>query len=159
MQQQFCCPQCSSPVIYNSKFCSHCGLQLTWQYPTQPITDPGKPVHSFNINITGESFQNEDGSSRQEILKRCKIGEPIQLIHSPHPKDKYAVRVYRMNGEQIGYIPKYTSIEFATIIQRGIKQDVEISEIKYGDYIGCWLKVTRYKDDLTWNEKTKLRKL
>lgn len=119
----------------------------------QQISHP--KIRSFNIGITGESFFNEDGSNRQEILRRCKVGEQLHLIHEPIPQDINAVKVCRMNGEQIGYIPQYASAEFATIIQRNIKQDIEISEIKSGQYIGCRLKVTRYDDDLSWNEKHK----
>lgn len=119
-----------------------------------PKTEP----RSFEIGITGESFPNDDGTSRQEILRRCRVGELVILIHVPCSQDIYAVKVCRSNGEQIGWIPQWASAEFAEFIKRNIRQDAEIAKILPGQYIGCRLKITRH-DDLSWNEKAALRRL
>lgn len=67
-------------------------------------TPPGH--RSFVLAVHGESYVNDDGSSRQAILRRCKSGEAISLIPQPdNPFDNLAVRVCRQNGEQIGFLP------------------------------------------------------
>lgn len=149
------CCRCKHDLLYGTSPCPNCKCELGWVGKTIDLIP--YPIRSFTIGIKGESFVNEDGTRRQDIIRRCKVGEPINLIHEPHPKDKNAIKVCRLNGEQIGWIPKTSSAEFAAIIKRGIKQDVRISEIKDGEYTGCWLKITRYEDDLTWNEKTALK--
>jgi hypothetical protein len=138
------CPICKNDLPYGTSPCPGCKSELGWIGQT----DIPYLIRSFTIEVKGESYTNDDGTQRQDIIRHCKIGEPIKLVHEPHPKDKNAVKVCRLNGEQLGYIPKYASAEFAEIIKRGIKQDVKIAEIKDGEYTGCWLKITRYNGDL-----------
>jgi len=58
------------------------------------------------IHITGTSFKNASGSSRQLYLSKCEPGDPVRLLREPdnahHP---YAVKVHTSIG-QIGYIPR-----------------------------------------------------
>ena len=62
---------------------------------------------TFSINVVGVTHKNSDGSDRQSILAKCKIGEPIKIVREPdNPFDKSAVALFRKNGEQIGYLPK-----------------------------------------------------
>jgi hypothetical protein len=62
-----------------------------------------KKIHA---KIAGVSFTNDDGSSRQEILSRCGTGEPVWLQRdSDNRYDKRAVKVVRLNGEQLGFLP------------------------------------------------------
>jgi hypothetical protein len=151
------CPTCKNDLPFGTRPCPKCKSELGWTGKTIDSIPYFIETRTFTIEVKGESFRNDDGTSRQDIIRHCKIGEPIKLIHEPHPKDKNAVKVCRLNGEQLGYIPKTASAEFATVIKRGIKQDVVISEIKDGEYTGCWLKITRYEDDPTWNEKVALK--
>jgi hypothetical protein len=70
--------------------------------PPQPETG-----RTFRSAVAGESYRNGDGSSRQEILRRCRTGEEILLVPEPdNPHDSDAVKVQRHNGEQIGYLPR-----------------------------------------------------
>jgi hypothetical protein len=149
------CPICKNDLPYNISPCPKCKSELGWK--GQTIDSIPYFIRTFTIEVKGESLRNDDGTSRQNIIRRCQVGESIKLVHEPHPKDKNAVKICRLNGEQLGYIPKIASAEFATVIKRGIKQDVVVSEIKDGEYTGCWLKVTRYSDDLSWNEKVALK--
>jgi len=155
MDQWYNCPQCGKLIQYGQPQCFNCKGQISW-----PGAQLLQPVRSFTIGIVGESFNNDDGSNRQEILRDCKPGETIILKHIPHPKDKNAVAVFRANGEQIGYMSKNVSAEFASVLDRKIRQSVEIASIILGNkkLLGCRLKITRYSDDLTWNEKQQLAK-
>jgi len=51
------------------------------------------------------SFTNPDGTDRQSILGRCRVGEHLTLVPEPeNPRDPNAIRVQRASGEQLGYI-------------------------------------------------------
>lgn len=64
-------------------------------------------VTHFIATVAGASHPNRNGSSRQEIVQRCKLGERLYLIHEIGNRyDKHATRVVRQNGEQVGYVPK-----------------------------------------------------
>lgn len=64
-----------------------------------------EPLELIETRVAGVTFENDNGTSRQEILQRCTPGETIVLEHWPMPEDEYAVKVLRENGEQLGYIP------------------------------------------------------
>jgi hypothetical protein len=62
---------------------------------------------SFRLGVAGESYDNPDGTSRQSIIRRCRVGEPVQLIPDlDNQHDMLAVKVCRQSGEQIGYLPR-----------------------------------------------------
>jgi hypothetical protein len=62
----------------------------------------------FICAVVGESFPNDDGSSRQEIIQRCLEGEWLLLVPEPNnPFDPNAIAVRRAsNREQIGYLKR-----------------------------------------------------
>ena len=63
--------------------------------------------HNFN-KVAGVTFPNDDGSERQEIIRRCKTGETLVLRHDPdNAYSDFAVQVLRQNGEQLGHAPEY----------------------------------------------------
>ena len=60
------------------------------------------------MSVAGVSYDNDDGSSRQTIISRCKPGETLMLIREPDNKfDAGAIKVTRRNGQQIGYVPAH----------------------------------------------------
>jgi hypothetical protein len=60
----------------------------------------------FYMQVHGIFHKNDDGSSRQKIIKSCTVGEEIDLIPEPENSfDTDAVKVCRKNGEQLGYLP------------------------------------------------------
>jgi HIRAN domain-containing protein len=103
-------------VLFIVAFADTRGLTSGWRNARSRIVRPRqsqRPLpqsHSgriFRSAVAGESFRNDDGSSRQEILRRCRIGEEILLVPEPDsPHDSVAVKVQRRNGEQIGYLPR-----------------------------------------------------
>ena len=63
--------------------------------------------HNF-AKVAGVTFPNDDGSERQEIIRRCKAGEHLILRHQPdNAYSEFAVQVLRKNGQQIGHAPEY----------------------------------------------------
>ena len=58
------------------------------------------------VGVRGESFPNEDGSSRQDIIHTLRVGMLMQLVADPLNRvDRYAVKVLTTEGRQIGFLP------------------------------------------------------
>ena len=93
---------------------------------------------SFFTKIAGVTFRNPDGSSRQRIIKECRVGEALLLIREPdNPIDKFAVKVVRGNGQQLGYLGRNIAREgdrsgIAYRMDRGDKYLCRISDITGG---------------------------
>ena len=63
-------------------------------------------LKTINSRLAGVSFTNSDGSARQTIIARCQPKELLRLEREPgNAFDNRAVRVLRLNGEQLGYLP------------------------------------------------------
>ncbi len=66
-----------------------------------------KGLQAYFCSVAGESFDNDDGSSRQAILRSCRAGDGVTIEHEPHnPYDKYALRVLVDGRGQVGHIPR-----------------------------------------------------
>jgi hypothetical protein len=77
-------------------------------------------INDFRLRLVGERFDNEDGSSRQEELARCAVGEPVELIREPsNPHDPSAVAVYSCRRVQIGYVGADRSAWIGSKMDRG----------------------------------------
>jgi hypothetical protein len=55
----------------------------------------------------GRAFRTVVAGARQRIIRKCSIGERLQLVPEPgNPSDKRTVGVFRQSGEQVGYLPR-----------------------------------------------------
>jgi len=62
---------------------------------------------TFRTEIAGISHNNINGTSRQEILRKCTVGESLVLQRDyGNTFDEYAIAVLRKTGEQIGFVPR-----------------------------------------------------
>lgn len=74
----------------------------------------------YPTKVTGVTYKNDDGSSRQTILGKCSNGETVDLIREPNnPHDRNAVKVCRKSGEQLGYVAR----DSAEMVQRAIVEE------------------------------------
>jgi hypothetical protein len=65
------------------------------------------PVRHFYTSVVGVTFDNDDGSSRQEILATCSSFQTLLLKHEEdNPCDPNAIGVYTEDGRQIGHLSK-----------------------------------------------------
>ena len=79
-------------------------------------------IQNVKINIVGVTFKNDDGTSRQDIIKKLDNNSIIFLEREPNNKyDKNAIKVCSLLG-QIGYIGK----DYAEIISKMIDNDNKI---------------------------------
>lgn len=62
-------------------------------------------VTSFFTKVAGVTFEG-----RQRAVARCSEGERLTLIRDPNnPHDNGAIKVVRLNGQELGYIPAHVS--------------------------------------------------
>ena len=63
------------------------------------------PNSDRTLNIVGEGVPNPDGGQRQAEIKRCQVGEPVELRRETGKRyDAHAVAVISCRGIQIGYL-------------------------------------------------------
>lgn len=90
--------------------------------------------HAF-AKVAGVTFQNEDGTERQEVLKRCK---PLEKLYLQHDEDNaysvFATKVLRANSDQIGYVPEYLAERVVDKYQDGYRVIGVLLEITGGTY-------------------------
>ena len=83
----------------------------------------------FLSSVAGEAHQNPDGTWRQDIIRRCATGDPVELVPEPeNPYDQHAVKVEHRLG-LIGYIPSASARRFAREIDNGYIVTSSIHEI------------------------------
>lgn len=143
------CQKCGTELSEGDNFCTKCGAPA----PTEPAPpQPAKPIMPFNefqTNIAGVTFNNENGTSRQVIIRLCKVGDLLILKHEPVEQDENAIKVFRMNGDQLGFLPKGYAPEVAYALDQGEAFHVIVEEktrfagtdgkMKWG----CRIKVTK----------------
>jgi hypothetical protein len=96
------------------------------QHP-RDVSSDGNRV--FYKQVHGISFKNDDGSSRQKIIKDCYEGEELVLIPEPDNRfDPGAVKICRKNGEQLGYWPSEGG-RLADDLAKGWTYRVTVDEI------------------------------
>jgi hypothetical protein len=62
-------------------------------------------LRNYFTKVVGVSRVNRDGTSRQEIIARCRQWEEVRFVPEvDNPVDANAIAVVRANGEQIGYL-------------------------------------------------------
>ena len=87
-------------------------------------------LEHFFGRVAGESHRNADGSDRQAIIPRCRVGDLLVLEHEPdNPHDINAIRVLRQNGEQIGYLEREFAGEVVSRSAKGGKYHAVIAGI------------------------------
>lgn len=103
--------------------------------------------NQMEISVAGLSHLNSDGTSRQNYLLFCKVGQEMMLVRDGrNPYDPYAVKVCNENGQQIGFIPQVMTRDFAPRLDRGEGYSVVIKEITDPDEKGF----KRCKIDFEW---------
>ena len=71
---------------------------------SKPEVEEEASDNVFFAKVHGVSYKHDDGSSRQKIISRCKVGEELDIIPEPTNRhDPGAMKVCRKNGEQLGY--------------------------------------------------------
>lgn len=90
-------------------------------------------IRHYHTKVVGVTFENEDGSDRQEIIAQCTLLEKLRLEydenHRKHPK---AIRVHRENGDQLGYLNSELAEEILQKAKMGYAFLVQIKNLTGG---------------------------
>jgi hypothetical protein len=90
--------------------------------------------HIFT-KVSGVSFPNDDGIERQEIIRHCRRGEVLRLIHDPTNRySPFAIKVLRQTGQQIGHIPEQWAEQVCELMQDGCDVSAQITNVTGGTY-------------------------
>jgi len=123
--------------------------------------------NTFLVGVRGESFDNSDGTNRQEIIRKLKLGQPVNLTADPmNIHDRHAVAVFSVDNKQIGFLP--SDARDSSSILRGEPLEAKIYKLTGGTnwfsrtilrkkYIGVVIKLT--KSALNLERFDKLRKI
>ncbi len=101
----------------------------------------------FYSKVVGVTFKNSDGSDRQKIISKCKVGDDI--IFKPVPTKQYpdAIGVFTTKGKQIGHVKADLALELKEKYPTHPMQ-VTIANITGGNdgtNYGCNLHIIIYK--------------
>ena len=87
--------------------------------------------NDFSLPACGERHDNEDGSSRQDELRRCSPGEMLHLLREPdNEHDHMAVAVVTMRGVRVGYLARDRAQWIGSKIDRGYDVRAIVERIK-----------------------------
>ena len=76
-------------------------------------------MRHFFAHVAGESFRNDDGTDRQAIIARCRVGDWLFLVPEPdNAHDDNAIRVLTESGQQIGYVERGMAARLAGDVER-----------------------------------------
>jgi len=111
----------------------------------EPPSDGAPSTRVFVAAVVGESFRNNDGTSRQEIIRSCRIGDALRLIPEPtNPADPNAVAVHAPGG-QIGYLRREVAARLNKQIRDRATASAVIMDIRGGEdvpFLGVFVEVT-----------------
>jgi hypothetical protein len=106
---------------------------------------------SFFTKIAGVTHRNKDRKSRQRLIAQCQIGEELVLEREPdNPVDPNAIRVLRVTGEQLGYIPAHVAASgLARDLDRGERPKCRIVDLTGGDGLtrGVNIEIGEWPED------------
>jgi hypothetical protein len=103
-----------------------------WRCVESPEVSCARPK-SFFTTVAGVTFEG-----RQRIVARCSVGERLILVRDPGNRyDNGAIKVMRLNGEQLGFVPAHVSrggdsSGLAHRMDQGEKYQCKISDLTGG---------------------------
>ena len=126
------CPVCEKSfhqtlawlVKHSEAICPHCdsSYKVVISDPEEAEGIVAAAGSSFFTKIAGVTHRNKGGKSRQRLIAQCRVGEELVLEREPdNPVDQDAIRVLRVTGEQLGYIP-------AHVAASGLAKDLDRGE-------------------------------
>lgn len=93
-------------------------------------------INDLLLKVTGVSFQNLDGSFRQEILSQMDEKTPISLVREPENEYDPNAIVVMAGDEQVGYVGREENVMLAPLMDAGILFEAEIWEL--AQYKDTW---------------------
>jgi uncharacterized Zn finger protein (UPF0148 family) len=157
------CPVCKNSfhqtlgwlVKHSEVICPHCGSSYKVS-----ISDPealraegtrAAAGSSFFTKIAGVTHRSKDRKSRQRLIAQCRVGEELVLEReSDNPVDPKAIKVLRVTGEQLGYVPAHVAASgLAKDLDRGERPKCRIVNLTGGDGLtrGVNIEIGEWPED------------
>lgn len=96
--------------------------------------------NDFSLPAIGERHDNDDGSSRQDELARCRPGDPVRLVREPeNPHDAMAVAVLTSRGVKVGYLKRGRAVWIGSKMDRGYDVRAIVERVKGSHLPGATL--------------------
>ena len=121
-----------------------------------PVQTHQKPK-IINTRVAGVSFANDDGTSRQDIIKGLTMGDRVLLVRDKENEhDFYATRVQTVSGQVIGWVPRQKSHQVAAWIESGnlvVGMAASRGKARGKDLVGLNIDILLFgKEDRRWVE-------
>jgi hypothetical protein len=141
-------------VKHSEVICPHCesSYKVSVSDP-EALEAEGVAVagSSFFTKIAGVTHRNKDRKSRQFLIAQCRVGEELILEREPgNPVDSNAIKVLRVTGEQLGYIPAHVAASgLAKDLDRGNWPKCRIVNLTGGDGLtrGVNIEIGEWPED------------
>lgn len=118
------------------------GIVLILLDKKKPKSDSSEPVqnnsvHTHSFTVAGVSFKNDDGMSRQSILRKMKFGDepfvnPIISLKKYEFNGETAIGVYA-DGTMIGNVPKGEVQKVLKMLDKNVFVDCAVYGGGYAD--------------------------
>ncbi|MEQ8271742.1 HIRAN domain-containing protein [Algiphilus sp.] len=122
---------------------------------------------TYLVKIRGVSYHNEDGTSRQELIARCRRNETLTLRAEPNnPHDRHAVACLNSDGHQLGWLK--SDARDASSVLRGEPISAKVEKVIGGSHwwhrlvgqqrqLGLVARIT--KGDIDWGAHNRHREI
>ncbi len=108
--------------------------------------------NDFSVPACGETYDNEDGTSRQDELLRCRPGDVVHLVREPdNLHDRMAVALVSARGIRVGYLRRDRAVWIGSKIDRGYDVRAIVERVKGihlpGSPLGLVVRINMEGDD------------
>jgi hypothetical protein len=103
----------------------------------------------FRTTIRGVTRTNDDGMPRQDLIRKCRPGEKLELRRDRNNAfDQYAIAVYNSGGKQLGYLPAGDS-RLADHMDTGGSAEATVYKVTGGGgrTFGCVVEIVKHDPD------------
>ncbi len=101
----------------------------------------------IRTEVAGVRYKNDDtGIARQKIIQKVKPGD--ELLLQPDEQNRFddaAIKVCRINGDQLGFLDTDLAIEIYARLREGSRVDAHVvSVVDHGGYKGVTIELQKY---------------
>ena len=91
-------------------------------------------MRSFFTKIVGVSFENENGSARQELIAELEsVPCALSLVREcDNPHDNNAIAVFDTKGRQLGYLSRHIADQMSKVMDAGIHVQAHVMQVTGG---------------------------
>lgn len=99
--------------------------------PDVPLFESeGFPTETLFVRLEGTDGLNPDGTSRQDLLRGCVVGEPLRLELQAATRDApEQVAVYLEEGGPVGWLSESAGAGVAACLRKGRRAEAAVADV------------------------------